>query len=477
MLSSASTVAAAKEPVKEPLKCTHGVIIQFDGEILPGLQHYLYRKIEAAKSEGADLIILEIDSPGGELYTSLEIAEYMQKIDWAHTVAYVPRQAISGAAIASLGCDEILMAPKSRIGDAGAIVFGSDSLFRLAPEKIVSYLTGTLRGLAEAKGRPTALAEAFADKDLKIHHVRNLKTEKETYISERDLKADPGEWKDLGMVAASGEGRFLTLTGQEAVKLDLANALIDNREDLAARFGLHDLPVVKPTGVDVALEILNSWLVTGLLLLIGLVGLYVELMAPGHGVGGLIAAACFLLLFWSHFLGGTAGWLEVVLFLLGVVFVLVEILLLPGTILPGLIGGALIVTSLVMLSQGFLVPATMRQVHTLAGTMGMIVVSFGLFVVVAVVISRQFESLPLFSHLTLKPPEADDASGEHGFQIGDVGTAHTPLRPGGKGRFSERTVDVLADGDFVDRGTDIRIVRVTGNQVIVERVEETGGTP
>ena len=76
-------------------------------------------------------------------------------------MAYVPREAISGAAIVSLGCDEILMAPHARIGDAGAIFMGEDSFFRFVPQKAISYLAPALRSLAEAKGRPPALAEAI----------------------------------------------------------------------------------------------------------------------------------------------------------------------------------------------------------------------------------------------------------------------------------------------------------------------------
>ncbi len=123
----------------------HGVIVPFDGEIGPGLVQFVFRKLDAAKEDGADLIVLEINSPGGGLMESLEIAWRLQKIDWAHTVAYIPDSAISGAAIASLGCDEIVMGPHARWGDAGVIVLGEESLFRLAPAKIVSYATGELR--------------------------------------------------------------------------------------------------------------------------------------------------------------------------------------------------------------------------------------------------------------------------------------------------------------------------------------------
>ena len=128
-------LAAAEGIAKEPVKYHHGVIIRFEGEIGPGLEAYLNRKLEIAKEQGADLVIIEIDSPGGELTASLEIAEHLQGIDWAHTVAYIPRQAISGAAIVSLGCDEILMAPQAEIGDAGAIFMDEHSFFHFVPEK------------------------------------------------------------------------------------------------------------------------------------------------------------------------------------------------------------------------------------------------------------------------------------------------------------------------------------------------------
>jgi membrane-bound serine protease (ClpP class) len=471
--------AATELSAKEPAKYNRGVIIRFEGEIDPGLQAYLYRKLDAARQQGADLVILEIDSPGGGLIESLRIAEHMQKLDWAHTVAYVPRDAISGGAIVSLGCDEILMAPHARIGDAGPIVMGEFAIFEHAPEKIVSYLTDALRSLAEAKNRPPALAEAMGDKNLKVYHVRNVKTGQKTYISERDLKANPGEFDKPEAVSASGDGRFLALTGLEAANVGLADALISNRDEMAKRYGLNELHVIEPTGIDVAVEILNWRLVTGLLLIVGLTGLYMEAMAPGHGIGGLVAAACFLLLFWSHFLGGTADWLEVLLFILGVAFIAVEIFLLPGTILPALVGTALILVSLVMASQGFLIPETTRELHTLAGTMAMIMISCSVFVVAAVVLTRRMDSVPLLNRLMLAPPDAESATeklaataSDPGPAVGDLGVAHTPLRPGGKGRFGERTIDVLACGDFFDRGTPIRVIRVTGNQVLVEAVED-----
>ena len=355
-------------------------------------------------------------------------------------MAYVPHHAFSGAAVASLGCDEIVMGPNARWGDAGAI-YRDEQSFKFVPEKLLSGFADELRGLAQAKHRPPALAEAIADKNLKVIHVRNLKDGQETYISDREFKANPDDWKKLGEVAQSGDDRFLTLTGTEAKDCGIASALVDDREELAKRYGLKEFHVMTATWVDVLVALFTWWPMTALLIIVGLTGLYVEFMSPGHGVGGLIGAACFVLLFWSHFLGGTAGWLSAILFLLGVACIAVEIFVLPGTVAPGLAGCALVLVSVVMACQGFLIPQTESELHTLAGTMAMIVVSSGIFVAAAVVITRRMDTLPLLNRLMLAPPDAEPTEakvtvpGEGPLVVGEQGVAHTPLRPGGKGRF------------------------------------------
>ena len=151
-----------------------------------------------------------------------------------------------------------------------------------------------MRSLAEAKHRPPALAEAMSDKDLKVFHVRNLKTGQETYISNKDFNAAAkGEWEKLGEIANSGDDRFMALTGKQAAEVGFADALISSREELKRRYGLNELPVIEPTGLDIAVEFLNWWLITGLLLIVGLTGLYMEAMAPGHAAGGIIGEHVF----------------------------------------------------------------------------------------------------------------------------------------------------------------------------------------
>ena len=137
--------AAAQDqprPAPAPRQYSQGVLITVEGAILPRLESYVNRKLDESQQLGADLVILEIDSPGGDVDMTLNLVARLTELSWAHTVAYVPHEALSGAAILALACDEIVMGPRARLGDAGPIFQGPDALFRHAPEKIRSDLRG-----------------------------------------------------------------------------------------------------------------------------------------------------------------------------------------------------------------------------------------------------------------------------------------------------------------------------------------------
>ena len=188
----AAAVADKNADKVQERKYSRGVLIRVEGVIGPMLAAYLERKLDEAKADGADLVIVEIDSPGGTLADSWAMAGELRDLDSAHTVAYVPKRALSGAAILALGCDEIVMAPTALMGDAGPIFQDENSQFRFAPQRIVSDLAQELRGLAAAKGRPPALAEAMVDKSLQLFRVKDKKTGEETCKSRPEIDANPG---------------------------------------------------------------------------------------------------------------------------------------------------------------------------------------------------------------------------------------------------------------------------------------------
>jgi len=435
---------------------------------------------------GADLVIVEIDSPGGFVDQSVDIAWRLRDTAWAHTVTYVPEQALSGAAIVALGCDEILMDPDAVLGDCGPIFLDEDFMFRHAPEKIRTDLVRKLRDLALCHGRPPALAEAMADMNLVVFKVKNRQTGKVTTMSDQEIEADdrPADWEKLGPVLESREGHFLEVNGEQAVELGLADGNVSSRGALEKRFQLREpLAVFEPTGVDTAVYVLNLPIVTGLVVIIGLVALYIEISAPGIGLGGLIAFLCFGLFFWSRFLGGTAGWLEVVLFLSGVAFLAVELFVTPGFGFAGVTGLLLLLASLVLAGQDFIVPTTESQWDTTGTTLAVLGISATVFLVAAIGMSYYFGTIPILSRLALAPPDpsttkpgrASAAAGQQvhasGVQVGDHGIADSALRPAGRVRFGDDYVDVVTEGAFVDAGAEVRVMQIRGNRVVVRVVD------
>ena len=487
-ISAAETVDKNLENLQEQ-KYSHGVLIRIEGVIGPMLAAYFERKLDAAKAEGADLIILEIDSPGGTLADSLDMAGRLRDLDFAHTVAYVPKQALSGAAIMALGCDDIIMAPTALIGDAGPIFQDANSQFRFAPEKIVSHLAQEVRGLAAAKARAPALAEAMVDKNLQVFRAKDKKTGEKTCKSKPEIEASPEQWEIIAPIAESGHDRFLELSGRRAVEVALAQGLAETRDDLKDRYKLPgDLTILEPSGVDTFVYVLYNPFIIAILIIVGLIGLYIEFLSPGMGIGGLIAGLCFALFFWSHFLGGTANWFDVMLFAVGVLCLIAELVIIPGFGVVGLTGVVLILVSLIMACQKFLIPQNNRELTQLTHTLLIIFCSGGGFLLAAFLISKKFGSIPLFNKMMLRPPHpvygfrdepanlanppvASPLENQITVKIGDVGIAQSSMRPAGKARFGAQIIEVATDGDFIPQGRRVEVVEQSGGRIIVREVE------
>ncbi len=233
--------------------------------------------------------------------------------------------------------------------------------------------------------------------------------------------------------------------------------------------------VARPGWADALINALATPGVALLLLFIGIAALYAELHAPGIGVGGFIAGLCFLLFFWSKYLDGTAGWLEVLLFAAGLISLLLEIFVFTGTAIFGLGGGLLIITSLVLASQTFVWPHNDYQFRQFRDTLlGLSAVGVG--VVIAALIMRRF--LPhtaLFGHMVLEPPSTTEmehianreAMVDFSHLLGSTGLTTTPLAPAGKARFGDQLVACASRGEFVDRGVSVTVIEIHGNRIVV----------
>ena len=211
------------------------------------------------------------------------------------------------------------------------------------------------------------------------------------------------------------------------------------------------------------------------MIFLGGLGIYIELHAPGLGIGAFMAVVAFALFFWSHFLEGTAGWLEVTLFVTGCICLLTEIFVLPGFVIFGLGGGVLILTSIVLASQTFFIPQNEYQLARLQNSLLALTLSVGGLIGAIWVLNHWLPHAPVLQHVFLAPPEGEEAEiisrremlVDLDNLVGAVGVATTPLGPSGKARFGNHLVDVISTGEFIARDSQVVVTEVHGNRVVV----------
>ncbi|MFT5091514.1 MAG: membrane-bound serine protease (ClpP class), partial [Porticoccaceae bacterium] len=464
-------------------------IIKIDGVIDPILHEYVEREIRRAVAEDANLIIFEIESPGGYLAPSEQLADRISKLDGKkhRTVAYIPDGAYSGAAIIAMGCDDIYLHPEAKIGDAGPIEMRPGQPFERAPEKVLSPLRETMKVLAKRKGRPPALLEAMADKDLRVFEVTHSQTGRKFFMSEAEIEASGGEWIKGALVPESREDNLLTVIGRRAHDLKLANEPVHDMGELRQRLGIPAnavVPVSAQTWVDALIFRLKTPEITFLLFMVGLICIYLEVYTVSgfFGIGG---ALCFAIFFWSRFLGGTAGWLEVTLFIFGIALIAMEIFVIPGFGVFGLSGGLAVIASLILASQTFVIPSTSAEFDQFSWTIGTLSSSIVAVVAVGAVLSHFMPRIPGLRGFVLAAPGTVDDGGpllnpditgdpsqtlqidENTSLLSQTGTAFSTLRPSGKAHINGTLVDVVSSGEFIDPGTPIEVVEVAGNRVVV----------
>ncbi|MEM9367651.1 MAG: NfeD family protein [Planctomycetota bacterium] len=461
------------------------VIIPMKEDINPLSGALFKRKFEEALATDPDVIILDIHSPGGWTGVTFDLMDMVLAADDVETVAWIEKDAISGAALLALSTDTILMRPDARMGDAGEIVMGPDGAYRYTEAKSRSVLAQKVRDTASATGRPPTLAEKMTNRDMIVYRVSNKTTGETRFLSdvEWDAIEDAGSWEKGPAIREASADTFLTVNGERAVELGLAEQTVASRDELVDVLNV-GTPMVEleRSWVDTVVLILNSGFVTFLLVLIGLIALAVELSAPGIGAGGLLSALCFGLFFWSRFLGGTSGWLELTLFVLGLLFIAMEVFVIPGFGIAGISGLVLSLGALVMASRRVAIPETAAQWSEFGTDVMTIVGAFLMFLFVIMGMATFMGDIPFLRRLTLTPQVVatgqtivvaeDSLPAWQRVEVGDQGVAMSPLRPSGKILVGDDAVDVITEGDFVDAGTAVRVVGKQGARLIVRTVED-----
>jgi membrane-bound ClpP family serine protease len=421
------------------------------------------QQIERAVADGTNFLCLRVDSAGGSPEQSLVLAARLAEFDPARVriVAYVPRQARGDAALVALACDELVMHPEAVLGGEGdAAITG---------RRAAAVTAAWRESVARKRDRSWSLPAAVVVPGIEVEQATQRETGRVDYFSAEELAArdDRDSWTPGAKV---GTGP-LQLTGRSAEPLGLATHLVEGFAGLVQLYGLTgEIALSEPGWADRLLDALASPGLAWLLLLIGGVGLYIELHTPGFGLGGFVSMVAFIIYFWSQHLHGTSGWLEVMLFLAGLFCLAAEIFVLPGFGVLGLGGGVLLIAALVLASQSLVMPANDYQIRQLQWSLLGILGAAAGVAAMGVLLRRWLPATPGLRNVLLEPPAADgEAFDDDRLEplLGLEGTTTTRLAPAGRARIDGRIHEVTSVGPLVEPGTPVRVVEVRGGRVFV----------
>lgn len=427
---------------------------------------------EAQKKKKVNLVCFSIESPGGEPAAALQLVNFLTSLDpsQVRTVAYVGHEARSLAAVVALACDEVYAAEEAQLGGPGDPSLAADDL---------EDIRTAVQDAARAKQRDWSLPMGLLDSRLAVYRFQREGTNEERYFceQERGERRNPDQWNRQGNELELDAG----VTGLQARQYRLIDGHADNLKTVLGKFNIdEEIAVAERNPVVSAIERLAAQPWFGrTLLFIAFFALISEASAPGIGAPGFVSVLCFLLFFWCQFLNGTAGWLELLLFAGGVICIGLEIFVIPGFGIFGIGGTLMVLTSIVLASQTFIVPHNSYQLEQVPGSLFTVVFAAGGVLAGLWFMRRILPETPILRRLILPPPPDEEVQDElesivdWRYLEGKRGVTTTQLTPSGKARFGDDVVNVISDGVVIARGTPITVTRVQGNRVLVEAVEES----
>jgi len=532
--SGTPAVAAARQ-------ANNVAILPIEGPIDRYTAVSIGRRLAVAEESGADAVVIELDTPGGEVGAVLEICNALKATPLA-TTAWVNQDAYSGGAIIALACEEIVVAPYATMGDAAPIAMNpvtfAQGLQRTERQKILQPLISEVVDSARRRGYDERLVQAFLTLGIELWLVEHTPSGRRVFIDAEqytelfgeepprdavraasgstpgveaaagdpldpeirsavetaqelpptvpDLSGeDASEWT-LVEYALDGES-LLTLKTEDLKRYGFAAGVVADEAALKTRFGATNMSRVNVTWSEKLASAMSSMWVRGLLIVVFLVAIFVEMIAPGVGLPGLVALGALALIFGPPALAGAAAWWALVAVLAGVALLLAEVLLLPGFGVFGIGGLIVLFVGLVgaVVGPGPLFPDSPDRSQDLLHGLATVVLSVSSAGVAIFFISRYHGAVPVLNRLVLSTRSGDPIDSEEivspnarrdeeaPVSVGAVGVTTTPLRPAGSAEIDGRLVDVVAGLGMIDAGQRVRVVKVSGMRVVVEAdVEE-----
>ncbi len=411
---------------------------KIDGEIDLGLSPFINRIISDAEEKKYDAIIFEINTFGGRVDAATQIKDAIldSKI---LTIAYVNKRAISAGALITLSCKKIAMAKGSSIGATTVVNQEGEK----QSEKYQSYMRSEMRSTAERNDRRTDIAEGMVDERVVV----------------------------AGLVDST---KLITLTSEEARTYGITDTVVNNFDEVLSAFGFEDADVIKieTNWAEDFVRFLNNPIISSLLIMIGLVGLFTEIKTPGWGLPGTAALIALGLFFGTSFILDLASGLEIIMFIGGVILLLVEIFVIPGFGIAG-VGGIILILASLFLSL------INTEYFFDSGTISMAIVQLGASILFAVVLmllllkylpkSKSFNKLVLADEV--KSSQGFSSSPDFSNLLNSTAVTLTPLRPAGSIVIDGKKYDAVTEGEFIEKGKNVRVIKTEGIKIVVQFIE------
>ncbi|SIQ66766.1 membrane-bound serine protease (ClpP class) [Alkalispirochaeta americana] len=462
------------------------VILELHGPIDRFQAVYVQRALAQAQRDQARLVVLEIDTFGGRVDSALRIANALGNSP-VPTAAWVANTSTgtgvswSAGALIAFATRQIFMAPGTSIGAAAPVVQAPGGAAAPADEKTLSAIRAQMAALAERNGHSMVIARAMVDASLEAHLVevdgspRIVDAEGLRLLEQRTAS---GEIELRVEKKIIGPGSLLTLTAGEMESLGVSAGSPQSVQELADLLDLENssFRLVRPDTPDRIVALLTGGGFTTLLILTGLIALFLEITNPGFGLPGTVAVAAFATFFAANMLLGRVGSVEIILFVTGLLLLVVEIFILPGFGVAGVTGLASITLSLIFGLQEFILPEEAWQWDVATGNILVVLGSLGAALAIMVGLAFFLPRRSFFSRLALATTQ--NASEGYSVQPREVhdhllhkeGTVRTDLRPVGSVLLEEgEIITAESQGEFVERGSIVEVIRVDGNRVVVRR--------
>ncbi|MBX0335309.1 nodulation protein NfeD [Pontibacter sp. HSC-14F20] len=402
-------------------------IMEIGSEIDPRTNRYTQLALDEATRVEADHILLKLNTYGGAVNDAdairLRLLEYPKPV-----YVFIDKNAASAGALISIACDSIYMAPGANIG--AATVVGADG--QAAPGKYQSYMRSIMRSTAEANGRNPRLAEAMVDAAV-----------------DSTLSAD----------------QVLTLTTSEAIQHGFSEGQANSIDEVLQKLNLQDAEIIRYelSSTNKVISFFLNPVISGILILIIIGGLWFELQTPGVGFPLMAAIIAGVLYLTPFYLNGLAEHWEILLFIVGLVLIALEVFVVPGFGVTGISGISLVFLSLLLIminnqAFDFTFVSSERLMESLVSVLlGMI--SAVIIVVLTwnrVLGSRAMRRITLVNTFDSKEGYRSSNSVEH--LIGKTGIAYTRMAPSGRVMIEDNVYDAQARDGFIDKGDVVQVI-------------------